>query len=147
LVSSRIRVGCRAAIKAESSKASNRKQRPRSVSDVPFSVIRRSGAFSGAFGADTMRPQKIRPRQNGLRLMFVPQPGVGLWGEAGAVMAKHRASEEGFMSRPIPFLRVDKPLMVFGGPYSNLEATRAVAAIAVCRSLGRSTANYGITRG
>ena len=40
-------------------------------------------------------------------------------------MAKHRAGE-GFMSRPIPFLRVDKPLMVFGGPYSNLEATRAV---------------------
>ena len=40
-------------------------------------------------------------------------------------MAKHRAGE-GFMSKPIPFLRVDKPLMVFGGPYSNLEATRAV---------------------
>src|SRR5215472_14622804 len=40
-------------------------------------------------------------------------------------MAKHRAGE-GFMSRPIPFVRVDKPLMVFGGPYSNLEATRAV---------------------
>src|SRR5260221_11070031 len=40
-------------------------------------------------------------------------------------MAKHRAGE-GFMSRPIPFLRVDGPLMVFGGPYSNLEATRAV---------------------
>jgi predicted phosphodiesterase len=30
------------------------------------------------------------------------------------------------MSRPIPFIRVDKPLIVFGGPYSNLEATRAV---------------------
>jgi predicted phosphodiesterase len=40
-------------------------------------------------------------------------------------MAKHRAGE-GFMSRPIPFIRVDKPLMVFGGPYSNLEATWAV---------------------
>jgi predicted phosphodiesterase len=30
------------------------------------------------------------------------------------------------MPRPIPILRVDGPLMVFGGPYSNLEATRAV---------------------
>src|SRR5215475_4904217 len=30
------------------------------------------------------------------------------------------------MPRPIPLLRVDGPLMVFGGPYSNLEATRAV---------------------
>jgi predicted phosphodiesterase len=30
------------------------------------------------------------------------------------------------MSRPIPFIRVDKPLIVFGSPYSNLEATRAV---------------------
>src|SRR6516164_2999063 len=58
-------------------------------------------------------------------LMFVPQPGVALYGEVGAIMAKHSAGE-GFMSRPIPLLRVDKPLMVFGGPYSNLEATRAV---------------------
>ena len=30
------------------------------------------------------------------------------------------------MPRPIPLLHVDGPLMVFGGPYSNLEATRAV---------------------
>jgi predicted phosphodiesterase len=30
------------------------------------------------------------------------------------------------MLRPIPFFRVDRSLMVFGGPYSNLEATRAV---------------------
>jgi hypothetical protein len=30
------------------------------------------------------------------------------------------------MQKPIPFLRTDGPLMVFGGPYSNLEATRAV---------------------
>jgi len=30
------------------------------------------------------------------------------------------------MPRPIPVFRVDGPLMVFGGPYSNLEATRAV---------------------
>jgi predicted phosphodiesterase len=30
------------------------------------------------------------------------------------------------MPRPIPLLRVDGPLMVFGGPYSNLEAMRAV---------------------
>src|SRR5262249_34730080 len=50
-------------------------------------------------------------------------------------MAKHRASEEGFMSRPIPFLRVDKPLMVFGGPYSNLEATRPVLDEAVRLSI------------
>src|SRR5262245_13625778 len=50
-------------------------------------------------------------------------------------MAKHRASEEGFMSRPIPFLRVDEPLMVFGGPYSNLEATRAVLDEAVRLSI------------
>src|SRR5260221_52410 len=49
-------------------------------------------------------------------------------------MAKHRAGE-GFMSRPIPFLRVDKPLMVFGGPYSNLEATRAVLDEAVRLSI------------
>src|SRR4029077_14100100 len=37
-----------------------------------------------------------------------------------------QGGRRGFMSRPIQFLRVDKPLMVFGGPYSNLEATRAV---------------------
>jgi predicted phosphodiesterase len=30
------------------------------------------------------------------------------------------------MPKPIPILRVDEPLMVFGGPYSNLEATQAV---------------------
>ena len=30
------------------------------------------------------------------------------------------------MPRPIPSLHVDGPLMVFGGPYSNLEATQAV---------------------
>ena len=30
------------------------------------------------------------------------------------------------MPRPIPLLRVDGPLIVFGGSYSNLEATRAV---------------------
>jgi hypothetical protein len=30
------------------------------------------------------------------------------------------------MSKQIPTLRGDEPLMVFGGPYSNLEATRAV---------------------
>src|SRR5258708_1516449 len=30
------------------------------------------------------------------------------------------------MPRPVPLLRVADPLMVFGGPYSNLEATRAV---------------------
>jgi hypothetical protein len=30
------------------------------------------------------------------------------------------------MPRPIPIHRVDGPLMVFGGPYSNLEATWAV---------------------
>src|SRR5215471_3432704 len=29
------------------------------------------------------------------------------------------------MPRSIPLFRVDGPLMVFGGPYSNLEATRA----------------------
>lgn len=40
-------------------------------------------------------------------------------------MTKYRASK-GFMPRPIPLLHVDGPLMVFGGPYSNLEATRAV---------------------
>ena len=40
-------------------------------------------------------------------------------------MSKYRASK-GFMPRPIPLLCVDGPLMVFGGPYSNLEATRAV---------------------
>src|SRR5580704_13106309 len=40
-------------------------------------------------------------------------------------MTKFRASK-GFMPRPIPLLHVDGPLMVFGGPYSNLEATRAV---------------------
>src|SRR5215468_3558632 len=49
-------------------------------------------------------------------------------------MAK-RGAGEGFMSRPIPFLRVDKPLMVFGGPYSNLEATRAVLDEAVRLSI------------
>src|SRR5262249_13465921 len=32
----------------------------------------------------------------------------------------------GIMPRSVPLLRVDGPLMVFGGPYSNLEATRAV---------------------
>ena len=32
------------------------------------------------------------------------------------------------MPRPIPLLRVDGPLIVFGGSYSNLEATRAVLA-------------------
>ena len=30
------------------------------------------------------------------------------------------------MPRPVPLLCVADPLMVFGGPYSNLEATRAV---------------------
>src|SRR5262249_24093133 len=35
-------------------------------------------------------------------------------------------NREGIMPRPIPLLRVDGPLMVFGGPYSNLEAMRAV---------------------
>jgi hypothetical protein len=30
------------------------------------------------------------------------------------------------MPRPIPLFRVDGALVVFGGPYSNLEATRAV---------------------
>src|SRR5215475_9940814 len=39
------------------------------------------------------------------------------------------------MPRPIPSLRVDKPLMVFGGPYSNLEATRAVLDEAVRLSI------------
>ena len=29
------------------------------------------------------------------------------------------------MPRSIPLFRVDGPLMVFGGPYSNLEATLA----------------------
>ena len=32
------------------------------------------------------------------------------------------------MRRPIPLFRVDGPLMVFGGPYSNLEATRTILA-------------------
>src|ERR1700737_1571413 len=40
-------------------------------------------------------------------------------------MTTYRASK-GFMPRPIPLLHVDGPLMVFGGPYRNLEATRAV---------------------
>jgi predicted phosphodiesterase len=40
-------------------------------------------------------------------------------------MAKQQGGRR-LMSRPIPFLQVDKPLIVFGGPYSNLEATRAV---------------------
>src|SRR6516164_4349818 len=32
------------------------------------------------------------------------------------------------MPRPIPLLRVDRPVMVLGGPYGNLEATRAALA-------------------
>jgi len=32
------------------------------------------------------------------------------------------------MPRPIPLLRVDGPVMVLGGPYGNLEATRAALA-------------------
>src|SRR5262249_38686686 len=34
------------------------------------------------------------------------------------------------MPRPFPLLRVDGLLMAFGGPYSNLEATRAVLGAA-----------------
>ena len=32
------------------------------------------------------------------------------------------------MTNPIPVLHVDAPVLVFGGPYSNLEATKAVLA-------------------
>ena len=32
------------------------------------------------------------------------------------------------MPRPVPLLRIDDPVMVLGGPYSNLEATRAALA-------------------
>jgi predicted phosphodiesterase len=32
------------------------------------------------------------------------------------------------MPKPIPLFHVDGPLMVFGGPYSNLEATQAILA-------------------
>ncbi|MDI1342782.1 MAG: radical SAM protein [Pseudolabrys sp.] len=32
------------------------------------------------------------------------------------------------MNRPIPVVRVDSPVLVFGGPYSNLEATQSLLA-------------------
>ena len=32
------------------------------------------------------------------------------------------------MTSPIPLLRPDGPILVFGGPYSNLEATQALLA-------------------
>jgi hypothetical protein len=127
-------VGCGAAIKVASSKASNHRNSARAPS--PRSLFPSYGPREpclGGISAGTQRAcQNIRPAFARRRGAFARTSDdvcpaarrCAIEGSCGC-MAKHRAGE-GFMSRPIPFVRVDKPLMVFGGPYSNLEATRAV---------------------